>query len=431
VLRTNGTGPTAAITNCTLTGNTAGQQGGGIDAGLGVAVSFGLTLLNDTINGNFSGRGGGIFWAGIGSVTVQNTIIAQNTAITAGPDTNNPEGTFTDNGGNLIGIAGTGSGNTGFTAATTQTGTVATPLNPLLAALANNGGLTIGAPGLAQTLMTEALLGGSPALDKGVSAGAPSTDARGFVRPDAGAAELPDDGAFESQDVTLSVRITPASATVSQGSSATFNVTVTNTSGNALPADNSAVTVTLPAGLTATSPVTFILGPLAAGQATTFAVTAAAAALGSQTVTAAVTSPDASPNTVSVSTMVSVVAAPAPPPGGTGTGTAATSTTPVGALTAFAVGFGPGFALELFEVDSQGHVFTQGLGLFGSGGSPVFIADTLQFSAAAFVNGQLLAMLRGNDQLFLVDVFNLLNPFVNQALLASAIDQMLLASPSQ
>jgi uncharacterized repeat protein (TIGR01451 family) len=267
--------------------------------------------------------------------------------------------------------------------------------------------------------MTEALLGGSPALDKGVAAGAPSTDARGFARPDGGATELPDVGAFESQDVTLSVRITPTSATVTQGSAVTFTVTVTNTSGNALPADNSSVTVTLPAGLTATSPVTSTLGPLAAGQTTTFVVSATATSLGSLTVTAAVASPDARPNSVSGSTMVSVVAAPAPPSGGTGNGTAATSTTPAGALTAFAVGFGPGFALDLFEVDSQGRVFTQGLGLFAPAGSPVFVADTLQFSATAFVNGQLLAMLLGSDQLFLVDVFNLLNPSVNQALLAS------------
>ena len=114
-----GNGASATVTNSTLTGNTAGQQGGGIDAGLNVAVNFGLTLLNDTINGNFSGSGGGIFWGGTGSVTVQNTLIAQNTAITSGPDANSAAGTFTDNGGNLIGIAGTGSGNTGFNAATT------------------------------------------------------------------------------------------------------------------------------------------------------------------------------------------------------------------------------------------------------------------------------------------------------------------------
>jgi hypothetical protein len=75
-------------------------------------------------------------------------------------------------------------------------------------------------------------------------------------------------------------------------------------------------------------------------------------------------------------------------------------------------------------------VFNQGLGLFALAGSPVFIADTLHFSAA-FLNNQPLALLRGNDQLFLVDVFSLLNSFVNQALLASAIDQMLLASLSQ
>ena len=82
-------------------------------------------------------------------------------ATTAGPDANNPAGTFTDKGGNLIGISGAGSGNTGFTASTTQKGTVANPLDPLLGPLQDNGGPKIGAPGTRITLETEAPLSGS------------------------------------------------------------------------------------------------------------------------------------------------------------------------------------------------------------------------------------------------------------------------------
>jgi hypothetical protein len=135
--------------------------------------------LNDTINANFADNGGGVFWDGSGMFSVQNTIIAANSAGT-GPDANNPAGTFTDNGGNLIGVSGAGSGNTGFTAATTQTGTVSSPLDPMLGPLQNNGGPTIGSPGTTITLETEAPLRGSPAIGNGILPGAPATDERGF-----------------------------------------------------------------------------------------------------------------------------------------------------------------------------------------------------------------------------------------------------------
>jgi predicted outer membrane repeat protein len=63
-------------------------------------------------------------------------------------------GTFTDLGGNLIGVSGPGSGNTGFTNASTQTGTPDNPLDPLLGPLQDNGGPKIGAPGQTMTLQT-------------------------------------------------------------------------------------------------------------------------------------------------------------------------------------------------------------------------------------------------------------------------------------
>jgi hypothetical protein len=187
-LETTGTGSKASsIITSTITGNSAldnaGADGGGIDAR--AAFTGSLFLLNDTINLNFASEGGGVNWLFKGTpgtnIKVQNTIIAKNFVASggAGPDASTG-GTFTDLGGNLIGIAGPGSGNNGFTAATTQRGSVARPLDPLLGPLGNNGGPTVGAPGFSVTLQTEAPLSGSPAIGKGILPGAPTVDERGF-----------------------------------------------------------------------------------------------------------------------------------------------------------------------------------------------------------------------------------------------------------
>jgi hypothetical protein len=205
-LETTGSGATgSAITNSTISGNSAliaagGNTGGGIDAPATFTGS--LALVNDTINANSAGNGGGVFYAGSpgSSFSAQNTIIADNFSNNggSGPDANNPAGTFTDDGGNLIGISGAGSGNTGFTAGTTQTGTVATPLDPLLAPLGNNGGPTVGAAGT-DALETEALLAASPAIGHGVNTGAPGLDERGFFRADFILVTNVDVGAYQFQ----------------------------------------------------------------------------------------------------------------------------------------------------------------------------------------------------------------------------------------
>jgi hypothetical protein len=94
------------------------------------------------------------------------------------------------------------------------------------------------------------------------------------------------------------------------------------------------------------------------------------------------------------------------------------SLTPVGSLTTFGFGFGfgPNFSLDLFSVDRQGEVFAQPFSFFGVG-SPMFLSSSLQPLATAFVNCELLALLPGDNQLFLADVFDLSNPFVNLAIL--------------
>jgi CSLREA domain-containing protein len=222
--QTTGTCANAStIISTTMTGdsarNSAGGNGGAIDAPASFTGT--ITLLNDTINGNFATAGGGIFWGGSSRSTFvfQNTIVAQNSAFT-GPDANNPAGTFTDTGGNVIGVAGAGSGNTGFTAASTQTGTFTNPLDPLLGALANNGGPIVGAPATTLPLPTEALLRGSPALGKGVLAGSPTTDERGFPRALAGAIDAGALSAAQAAAVTSS-----NSVTFTAGQAGSFSIT--------------------------------------------------------------------------------------------------------------------------------------------------------------------------------------------------------------
>ena len=139
------------------------------------------------------GAGGGIR-VGPASVTLENTIIAGNTAANGLGDTTgaptpgpNVDGAVTSNGHNLLGVA---TDATGFTGTGDRTGA-----NPMLGALADNGGPT----------QTMALTAGSPAIDAGVAAGA-SFDQRGRPRTyddpgvaNAATSDGTDIGAFELQ----------------------------------------------------------------------------------------------------------------------------------------------------------------------------------------------------------------------------------------
>jgi hypothetical protein len=181
---------TAVLTNVTLSGNQA--NGGRDDGGGGIMVYGGqLTVINSTIFGNSTTSttgGGGISNIGAGSIqiTLKNTIVAGNTSVASKPDVS---GTVVSGGNNLIGA---NNGSTGFTNGTNGdlVGTIVTPINPLLAALAANGGLT----------QTHALLPGSTAINSGTSTGAPVTDQRGISR--VGAVDI---GAFESRGFTVAL----------------------------------------------------------------------------------------------------------------------------------------------------------------------------------------------------------------------------------
>ena len=147
-----------------------------------------LAVFDDTIAGNTAPSGGGVDNVS-GTVIIGNTIVAENTAATSGPDV---LGAFVSHGNNLIGET---DGSSGW-AGSDLTGTIVKPLNPLLAALSNFGGPT----------QTMALLPGSPAIDAGNNALIPAlvtTDQRGLPRI---VNSVVDIGAFESSGFAIVVK---------------------------------------------------------------------------------------------------------------------------------------------------------------------------------------------------------------------------------
>ncbi len=157
---------TLNLINSTLSGNTGSQIGGGLvntfnqSAPNNPAAGGKATISNSTITNNTatSQAGGGI--ANFGTLTVSNSIIAEN----AGNDDITNQftvssftftGTINSGGNNLIGN-GDGSsftnGNNGDIV-----GNSSNPINPQLGTLQNNGGIT----------QTHALLSGSPAINAG------------------------------------------------------------------------------------------------------------------------------------------------------------------------------------------------------------------------------------------------------------------------
>lgn len=176
------------LTNSTVSVNDAGNSGGGI-----ASEDANVTLVNSTLVFNFGfNQGGGIEFDGAAageSLTLLNSVVANNVAIT-----NND---FTAPGGGAANLSVLNSfiGNndgTGLTAAAVADadgniiGTLAAPLDPMLDDLGDYGGTT----------QTHLPLVGSPLIDAGRSAGAPTVDQRGVSRPigpnvDMGSVEAP------------------------------------------------------------------------------------------------------------------------------------------------------------------------------------------------------------------------------------------------
>jgi regulation of enolase protein 1 (concanavalin A-like superfamily) len=194
-------GASIKISNTTVAGNIGNSSNIGQMAGGGLLLqnATSTTVLNSTIVGNSSlgsaGKiyagfdGGGVSAVGIGSLVLTNTIIANNisnTGVAASQDLMVGRHSNASGSNNLLTSVNVWTG-TG-PATNTMTGTITT-LGSALGTLSNNGG----------AVQTIALATGSNAIGAGTTSGAPTTDARGFVRGasvDIGAYEFSDNGTF-------------------------------------------------------------------------------------------------------------------------------------------------------------------------------------------------------------------------------------------
>lgn len=171
------------LTNCTLSGNSAANSFGGAIYNAGVQPGSGsVTLTNCTLSGN-SATNGGIFNFKVGNGAGADVILRNNIFKTgaAGANLVNSGGAITSQGHNLSNDNGGGF----LTGTADQINT-----DPQLGSLADNGGPT----------QTHALLSGSPAINGGDDALAPSQDQRGFFR-----LGVSDIGAFESGGIELRI----------------------------------------------------------------------------------------------------------------------------------------------------------------------------------------------------------------------------------
>jgi hypothetical protein len=181
---------------CTVAGNSAGIQGGGIANG-GTMQAVNVTIADNSVA--TAGGGGGVY-SGTSSTTLDNTIVAQNTADTgASPEpADDIAGSVSQSSAfNLIGTGGAGGLTNGVSG--NQVGVASDDVG--LADLSENGGLT----------ETIALSPVSPAIDAGgnipavdpISGQSLTTDQRGpgFARALNGGIDI---GAYELQPGTVS-----------------------------------------------------------------------------------------------------------------------------------------------------------------------------------------------------------------------------------
>ncbi|TWT36616.1 tRNA(Glu)-specific nuclease WapA precursor [Posidoniimonas corsicana] len=180
------------VSNSTFVGNTA-RYGGALRSHNGAN----LDIVNTTVTGNHAtDQGGGLIGVGSSHVTVQNSIIAQNTSGNGLPDVSFQSGIL-DQANSTDNLIGVNSGSQ-FSSSTNLTG-----VDPLLGTLGDHGGAT----------QTVPLLQGSPAIDAGddtlASAVGLTTDQRGHLRVidlgDDGTASSIDIGAFEVQPPPIEI----------------------------------------------------------------------------------------------------------------------------------------------------------------------------------------------------------------------------------
>jgi CSLREA domain-containing protein len=203
-------GGSLTITNTTISQNFANVRGGAL-CSYGTGTQ--LIIRKSTITGNSTGVGGGGIHCYVQSrLTLGNSIVAANTTATSQRQDIWIEGGLggagpvTDEGYNLIGkVDGANDNGPVFTVGTPGTnnnyvGTNASPLDPRIGPLTNNGGPT----------PTHALLAGSYAIDKGKLVAGATNDQRGLPRPydnplvaPAPGGDDSDIGAYEAQTTLI------------------------------------------------------------------------------------------------------------------------------------------------------------------------------------------------------------------------------------
>ena len=190
---------TVALTDCTLNKNYS-QEGGG-----GIYSNSTVTVASCTLSGNTASWGGGIQTCG--SLTLSNSIVANDTN-SFDPDvcgTVQATSSYNLIGAGTSDLSGIGNGSND-----NQIGTSASPINPLLGPLANNGGPT----------QTMALLSGSLARTSGdpnptdLQGHALTTDQRGLPRIVNGHTDI---GAFQTQPAPTLFSATVNGANVTIG----------------------------------------------------------------------------------------------------------------------------------------------------------------------------------------------------------------------
>lgn len=167
-----------AVTNTTISGNSATNLGGGILAGAQVAPSK-LSLTNATLAQNSAPDGGGLFRYGSGPITTSvglvNTVFDQGLL-----------------GANCSGGVTSASYSYASDSACFVAGGTNTVGNPKLGPLAANQGALVGAPGQTLVLASHLPQAASPLIDTGqnLSGFGVTVDQRGFARPQGAAFDI-------------------------------------------------------------------------------------------------------------------------------------------------------------------------------------------------------------------------------------------------
>jgi CSLREA domain-containing protein len=166
----NTAGGVVTISNSTFSGNWVGADGGAIYSYATVSLNY-VTVANNTAQ-----TAGGIQQGSGGTIKLKNSLVATNHGVAT-----NCGGSLTSQGHNLIGNA---DGCTVTGAAGDQIGSGASPIDPHVGPLQDNGGATF----------THALLFDSPAIDGASPASCANTDQRGITRPQGTGCDI---GAYE------------------------------------------------------------------------------------------------------------------------------------------------------------------------------------------------------------------------------------------